>query len=92
MRKDSKQRAAILTVLRSGQCHPTADCIYDEVRKIVPRISKGTVYRNLRILCDRGDISELDLSGTVSRFDGRQECHYHFRCERCGQGEGSDAL
>ena len=85
IRRDTKQREAILNLLRSADSHPTADWIYDEVRKIIPNISKGTVYRNLKILRETGGISELNLSGTVSRFEGRQENHYHFRCEKCGQ-------
>jgi len=85
MRRDTKQREAILTVLRHADSHPTADWIYDEVRKWIPTISKGTVYRNLKLLRDTGEITELKLSGTVSRYEGRQENHYHFRCEQCGR-------
>ena len=84
-RRETRQREVILNVLRSADSHPTADWIYDEVRKVIPNISKGTVYRNLKILREKGEISELNLSGTVSRFEGRQENHYHFRCDKCGQ-------
>ena len=83
MRRVTRQREAILNVLRGVKNHPTADSIYDEVRKIIPNISKGTVYRNLKILQETGDISELNLSGTVTRYEGSQVNHYHFRCERC---------
>ena len=58
--------------------------IYNEVRKEMPNISLGTVYRNLRLLCQSGEIAELDLCGNLSRFDARQDDHYHFRCEKCG--------
>ncbi len=85
MYRDTKQRQAILDVLRGTTSHPTADWIYDEVRKVIPNISKGTVYRNLKILRDTGQISELNLSGTISRFEGRQDNHYHFRCDNCGR-------
>ena len=84
-RRDTKQREAILNLLRHADSHPTADWIYGEVRKVIPNISNGTVYRNLKILRETGEISELNLSGAVSRFEGRQEHHYHFRCEKCGQ-------
>ena len=84
IRRETKQREAILNVLRSADSHPTADWIYDEVREVIPSISKGTIYRNLKILRETGEISELNLSGTVSRFEGWQEKHYHFRCEKCG--------
>jgi len=82
-RRETRQRKAILDILRCTDSHPTAEGIYDKVRRIIPSISQGTVYRNLKILRETGEISELNLSGTVSRFEGRQENHYHFRCERC---------
>ena len=84
-RRETRQREVILNVLRSADSHPTADWVYDEVRKAIPNISKGTVYRNLKILREKGEISELNLSGTVSRYEGRQENHYHFRCDKCGR-------
>jgi Fur family peroxide stress response transcriptional regulator len=70
--------------LRGTYSHPTADQIYDEVRKKIPNISKGTVYRNLKVLQEMGLISELNLNDTASRFEAKQESHYHFRCEKCG--------
>ena len=85
MRRETKQREAILTVLRNTSSHPTADQIYGEVRKSIPNISKGTVYRNLQVLQEDGDITELRLNGTVGRYEVRQKSHYHFRCEQCGQ-------
>lgn len=81
----NRHREAILKVLRATNCHPTADWIYDEVRKEIPNISLGTVYRNLRLLQQSGEILEIDLSGTFSRFDGNPCNHYHFRCEKCGR-------
>jgi Fe2+ or Zn2+ uptake regulation protein len=85
MYRDTQQRQAILNVLKGTTSHPTADRVYDEVRKVIPNISKGTVYRNLKILRDTGLIAELNLSGTVSRFEARRDNHYHFRCEKCGR-------
>ncbi len=85
MRRDTKQREAILKVLRNTRSHPTADQIYDEVRKDIPNISKGTVYRNLQVLGENGAISVLNINGTQSRYEVKQEGHYHFRCEKCGR-------
>jgi Fe2+ or Zn2+ uptake regulation protein len=85
MQRDTRQRKAILKVLRGTTSHPTADWVYDEVRKVIPSISKGTVYRNLKILRDTGRIAELNSSGTVSRFEARLDNHYHFRCDKCGR-------
>ena len=82
--RETKQREAVLNVVRCANSHPTADWVYEEVKKSIPNISKGTVYRNLKILKERGEISELSVSGTVSRYEGKQENHYHFRCEKCG--------
>jgi Fe2+ or Zn2+ uptake regulation protein len=85
MRRETKQREAILRVLRNTRSHPTADQIYDEVRKEIQNISKGTVYRNLQVLQEDGTVSELNLNGTLSRFEAKQDSHYHFRCEQCGR-------
>ena len=83
MRRETKQRQAILKVLRNTRCHPTAERIYEEVKKEIPNISMGTVYRNLQVLQENGAVSELNLNGTLSRFEAKQKSHYHFRCERC---------
>ena len=85
MHRETRQRKAILRLLKHTSSHPTADRIYDEVRKTIPDISKGTVYRNLQVLRDKGDITELKLSDTASRYEVKQKDHYHFRCEQCGR-------
>lgn len=85
MEKKTRQREAILKVLKGTRSHPTADWIYSEVRKEIPNISLGTVYRNLRVLTENGEISEIDLSGKLSRYDACMESHYHFRCDKCGK-------
>jgi len=83
--RETKQRNAILGFLRNTRSHPTADQIYETVRKSIPNISKGTVYRNLQVLIDNGIVSALDIRGTLSRYEIKQEAHYHFRCEACGR-------
>ena len=83
--KKTKQKEAILRVLKNTTSHPTAAWIYDEVRKELPHISLGTVYRNLRLLRAQGEISELEIIGDCRRFDGDTSNHYHGRCDRCGQ-------
>ena len=85
MIKQTKQKEAILRVLKGTTCHPAADWIYTEVRKEIPNISLGTVYRNLKLLQERKEILGLELSCTFSRFDGRRDNHYHFRCQKCDQ-------
>ncbi len=83
MSRKSKQKDSILRVLRGTTCHPGAEWIYGQVRQEIPRVSLGTIYRNLKSLKRDGEIVELDSSGTVSRFDGNTGPHYHFRCEQC---------
>ncbi|MAE11259.1 MAG: transcriptional repressor [Dehalococcoidales bacterium] len=83
MTRKSKQKEAILKTIRGTTLHPTAEWIYEGVRKEIPNISLGTVYRNLRLLKREGVILELDLAGSISRFDKEAQNHYHFRCEQC---------
>lgn len=80
----TRQRKIILTVLKNTQIHPTADWIYEKVKKKIPNISLGTVYRNLRILKETGKIRELNYGSSYSRFDGNCSNHYHFVCRDCG--------
>jgi Fur family peroxide stress response transcriptional regulator len=80
----SKQREAILRVLEGTDSHPTAEWIYDRVRREIPNISLGTVYRNLGQLAEHGLI--LELSGTDRvHYDARTGRHDHFRCLECGR-------
>ncbi|NMB46348.1 MAG: transcriptional repressor [Firmicutes bacterium] len=81
--RHTKQREVILSVLRGTDTHPDADWVYQEVRKVLPNISLGTIYRNLRILVDSGEAMELAFGSSSSRFDGDAENHYHFICEQC---------
>ena len=83
--RKSKQRDVVLEVLRKTKSHPTADWIYQEVKKSLPRISLGTVYRNLKLLKERGEILELHYGDGQRRFDGTPENHYHFNCQVCGR-------
>ncbi len=79
----TRQRMAILDVLRGTASHPTADWIYAQVRKILPNISLGTVYRNLNLLREAGEIQELSYGSGFRRFDGNPKEHPHFACVSC---------
>lgn len=81
------QREVILEEIRKVNTHPTADEIYEMVRRRLPRISLGTVYRNLEILCARGLIQRIGPISSQMRFDGNIENHYHIRCTYCGRVE-----
>ena len=73
----------ILTYLKSVYTHPTAETVYTEVRKKIPTISRGTVYRNLNRLSEEGKVLKLEI-GRESHFDGDCCNHQHFICESCG--------
>jgi len=83
----TRQRQVILEELRRVSSHPTADEVYDLVRRQLPRMSLGTVYRNLEMLSESGVIRKLELGGTPRRFDGNATDHHHVRCIRCGRLE-----
>ncbi len=79
----SKQREAILTALRSTDSHPTASWIYSEVRKSLPNISLGTVYRNLSALSEAGEILSINVGDGFEHFDGDISPHLHLHCRNC---------
>jgi Fur family ferric uptake transcriptional regulator len=83
--KMTKQRRVIVEELKKLKTHPSATALYELVRKRLPRISLGTVYRNLDLLAEAGIIQKLETAGTQKRFDGTVENHYHVRCVQCGQ-------
>ena len=82
--RQTKQREAILDELCRATCHPTAVELHEMVRKRLPRISLGTVYRNLERLTEDGAIRKLESGNAQARFDGKREHHWHVRCVRCG--------
>lgn len=80
--KYSRQRESIKRFLVSRYDHPTADTVYLHVREEFPNISLGTVYRNLALLTDLGEIIKITTDGP-DRFDGHVEPHSHFFCRSC---------
>jgi len=81
----TRQRRVILEELRNTQSHPTAEEIHAMVKARLPRISLGTVYRNLDFLTASGDIQQINSGGATRRFDGEIQPHYHVRCLVCGR-------
>ncbi len=79
------QRQIILEELGKVTSHPTANEVYDMVRKRLPRIGLGTVYRNLELMSETGIILKLEVGGTQKRFDATIDPHYHIRCLSCGK-------
>jgi Fur family ferric uptake transcriptional regulator len=92
-RRNTRQRQVVLEELCADHTHPTAAQLYEKVRERMPRISLGTVYRNLDILEETGQCVRLCGSiSTESRFDGRTEPHLHHQCRICGQVRDLDTM
>ena len=83
----TSQRQVILEELQKVTSLPTANEVFDMVRKRLPRIGLGTVYRNLDLLAEKGIIKKLEVGGEQKRFDGDTSPHYHIRCVRCNRVE-----
>ncbi len=83
--KYSRQRQVIKDFLMTRKDHPTADTVYMNVRTEYPNISLGTVYRNLSLLADIGEIQRLRFADGVDHFDADTSAHYHFVCTECRQ-------
>ncbi|MDP3787322.1 MAG: transcriptional repressor [Candidatus Omnitrophota bacterium] len=83
LRRKSTQRKIILDELKKLKTHPRADLLFKIVRKKLPNISFGTVYRNLNLLRDQGEILELTCGKHSCRYDGTVTNHYHFFCLKC---------
>lgn len=81
----SRKRMAILNALREAHNHPTADWIYHQLKPLYPKLSLGTVYRNLRKFCESGTAVSLGVISGQERFDATVSPHSHFVCRECGQ-------
>jgi Fur family peroxide stress response transcriptional regulator len=84
MLKHSRQRESIKNFLMTRYDHPTADTVYNNIREEFPNISLGTVYRNLSLLADIGEIQKISTGVGPDRFDANTSPHYHFICRNCG--------
>ena len=82
--RETRQRALIYALVASTDAHPTADWIYERARESMPRLSLGTVYRNLQVLAREGKIRAIDAWGKTTRYDADLSTHYHFICTSCG--------
>ena len=82
--KHSRQREAIKANLMQRCDHPTADMIYEDIRQEYPNISLGTVYRNLSLLTDLGEIRKITMDSGADHYDGNLDPHIHFFCRACG--------
>jgi Fur family peroxide stress response transcriptional regulator len=81
--RKSKQREQILKLLKSTDTHPTANWLFDKLKKDFPNLSLGTIYRNLNILLEQKLIKKIEFGSTFDRFDSNTSEHHHFICEKC---------
>ncbi len=84
-KRTTTQRSLVLETVKGLRNHATADEIYDTIVRKYPHISRGTVYRNLNLLSDIGDIRKVAMPNGADRFDHICHDHYHSRCVKCGQ-------
>jgi Fe2+ or Zn2+ uptake regulation protein len=80
----TRQLAAVADVVNAAHDHPSAEEVHHRVRRNLPRVSLGTVYRNLQKLAAQQQIRVVQLADRAARYDGMLEDHDHFMCERCG--------
>ncbi len=99
-RRLTRQRETILNILKDRYDHPTADQLFLEIRRVIPRISLGTVYRNLDVLRQAGWVRVVVMPGEPRRYDCNIVPHHHFLCTDCGKiydfssssGSGTDSV
>lgn len=84
-RRNTRQRTLVLNAVKSSEGHPNAEEIYNQVHEEMPSISLGTVYRNLSLLEQMGQIVRIPSEVGGDRFDGITEDHPHLVCSRCGR-------
>lgn len=88
--KNSKQREIIKQTIKNRKDHPTALAIFEDIRKIDKNISLATVYRNLNLLANNGELKRVSV-GDTDHFDPCTKTHHHFICENCGEIYDIDA-
>jgi len=83
-KRQTYQKLKIAEYLRSVKSHPTAEMVYSAVKKDIPTISLGTVYRNLNLLAEQGEATKITINNEA-HFDGQICNHQHFVCRKCGK-------
>ncbi|MDI6802322.1 MAG: transcriptional repressor [Bacteroidota bacterium] len=81
--RHSQQRERILEILRTTDRHPTADWVYGKLKKEFPKLSLGTIYRNLSMLVVQGQVKKIHSGSTFDRYEANITQHYHLICEKC---------
>ena len=82
--RHSHQRDMIYNYMLETKEHPSAEMIYEDLKKIEPNLSLGTVYRNLKLLEELGMVRKVTNVNNVERYDAMTYDHIHFVCDECG--------
>ena len=82
-RRSTRQRALVLEAVCAAN-HPTAKEVHETISRTKP-IGVGTVYRNLMVLEEEGELASVTSNPEVVRYDRRRDPHYHFCCRKCGK-------
>jgi Fe2+ or Zn2+ uptake regulation protein len=83
-RRSTRQLLATYEAVAASADHPSAERVLEKVRRSLPRVSLGTIYRNLDKLRDLGRVRVLQLAGGSAHYDAMMDPHDHFVCEACG--------
>lgn len=83
VRRKSIQRERIYEFIRSRMDHPTARSVYEALKKEMPSISLGNVYRNINILVEEGRVTRREFNDGIEHYDAIPGLHYHFICDTC---------
>lgn len=84
-RRNTIQKDLVRNTVYESRRHVTANEVYEFVKEFCPTIGKGTVYRNLDILVEEGDLRKVEVPDGPNRFDLTLKNHYHVRCVNCGE-------
>lgn len=84
-KRNTIQRSLVLEAVKASPCHITADEVYDTIVKQHADISRGTVYRNLNLLSNIGEIRKVEMPSGADLYDPLCHEHYHARCVKCGR-------
>lgn len=83
--RETKQRRIVYETIKNTYSHPTADWIFEQVRGTLPKVSLGTVYRNLGVLKEEGLVREIFGNDRRAHYDADISRHAHFICDSCDQ-------
>ncbi len=83
--RNTVQRTLVLDAVKNLSNHPSANEVFDSIKRDYPGISRATVYRNLHLLVDKGAIRRVQIPGDIDRYDHTIAPHYHVTCRKCGR-------